>query len=157
MLIWIQKIASAVLIREQHWRKIMLVKKEICAPVSAKNLKFPKIPEGGGATAFIQRSAAPKKAELGPHAKRLDEIRHNIGLSLEKYASLLEISNARLATYIYGRHDFQPDKRPAHAEIMRRAEDLAVNYKDLMNHVRLPGTAYVGHGLCYRERALASG
>jgi hypothetical protein len=55
---------------------------------------------------------------------------------LENFAGMLEISNARLATYIYGRHDFQPDKRPGHAEIMRRAEDLAADYKDLVTEYK---------------------
>jgi DNA-directed RNA polymerase specialized sigma24 family protein/transcriptional regulator with XRE-family HTH domain len=118
--------------------KTMLAKKETINSVIASNLELEselKMPRGG-ATAFILRPAATKKVTLGPHAQRLAEIRQNIGLSLEKFAGMLEISNARLATYIYGRHDFQPDKRPGHAEIMRRAEDLAANYKDLVTEYK---------------------
>jgi DNA-directed RNA polymerase specialized sigma24 family protein/predicted transcriptional regulator len=88
--------------------------------------------EGGDASTFIRQTNA-KRIELGEHAMRLSEIRQNLGCSLEKFASLLQISNARLSTYIYGRNQFLPDKRASHREIMQRAEDLAERGKDLID------------------------
>ncbi len=111
----------------------MSEKNNLCPPWLDLN---PYLAKTGGASAFNLRRAGTKKVSLGPYAQRLAEIRQNIGLSLENFAHMLEISNARLATYIYGRHDFQPDKRPGHAEIMRRAEDLAANYKNLVTEYK---------------------
>ncbi|MCA3167775.1 MAG: hypothetical protein ING22_04380 [Burkholderiales bacterium] len=96
----------------------------------------PYLAKTGGASAFTLRRAGTKKVSIGPYAQRLADIRQNIGLSLENFAHMLEISNARLATYVYGRHDFQPDKHHEHEEIMRRAEDLAANYKDLVTEYK---------------------
>ncbi|MFN6184161.1 MAG: hypothetical protein ACK4WS_08165 [Burkholderiales bacterium] len=108
-------------------------KNNFCPPWIDLN---PYVPKTGGASAFTLRRAGTKKVSLGPYAQRLADIRQNIGLSLEQFAGMLEISNARLATYVYGRHDFQPDKHLEHEEIMRRAEDLAANYKDLVTEYK---------------------
>lgn len=111
----------------------MREKNNLCPPWIDLNSYVAKT---GGASAFTLRRAGTKKVSIGPYAQRLAEIRQNIGLSLENFAHMLEISNARLATYVYGRHDFQPDKHHEHKEIMRRAEDLAANYKDLVTEYK---------------------
>jgi hypothetical protein len=111
----------------------MTEKNNLCPPWIDLN---PYVAKTGGASAFTLRRAGTKKVSLGPYAQRLADIRQNIGLSLEQFAGMLEISNARLATYVYGRHDFQPDKHLEHEEIMRRAEDLAADYKDLVTEYK---------------------